>query len=186
MRWLLSLIFSAGLVLLAEGSARGRRETDACKEVHDEFVKCTEKAYADYQTDYSKGDDGKPDWMARKSCNYMTAAVEDCGNKLIGDCKTEKEVTDRKDEQLKNVLVKLKSSIADWDSDKCPAIKAHVERMKAAEAAKSGDGTTLDGDAPAPAPETGEQNAEPSEEPTDSATNITASVLFVLVLTIFI
>jgi len=175
MRWLLSLIFSAGLLLLAEGSTRGRRETDACKKVHDEFVKCTEKAYADYQTDFTKGDDGKPDWVARKSCNYMTAAVEDCGNKLIGECKTEEEVTARKDEQLKAVLVQLKTSIAEWDSDKCPAIKAHVERMKAE-----------DGDAPAPAPETGEQNAEPTEAPTDSATNITASVLFVLVLSIFI
>jgi len=183
MRWLLSLIFSAWLVLLAEGSARGKRETDACKKVHDAFVKCTNKAYVDYQADYAKGEDGKPDWMARKSCNYMTAAVEDCGNKLVGECKTEEEVTARKDEQLKAVLVKLESSVAEWDSDKCPPIKAHVERMKAAEA---GDGTTQDGDSPAPAPETGEQNAEPSEEPTDSATNITVSVLLVLVLTIFI
>eukprot|EP00091_Calanus_sinicus_P010705 TRINITY_DN2469_c0_g1_i4.p1 TRINITY_DN2469_c0_g1~~TRINITY_DN2469_c0_g1_i4.p1 ORF type:complete len:177 (+),score=51.30 TRINITY_DN2469_c0_g1_i4:162-692(+) len=176
MRWLLSLIFSAGLVLFTEGSVRARRDTAACQKVHDEFVKCTQKAYADYQTDYAKGEDGKPDWAARKSCNYMTAAVEDCGNKLVGECKTEEEVTARKDEQLKNVLVKLKSSIAAWDSDKCPAIKAHVERMKAAEA----------GDAPAPAPEAGEQNAEPTEAPTGSATNITASVLFVLVLGIFI
>ena len=33
-------------------------------------------AYDEYKAAYEAGDDGKPDWMARKACNYMTAAVE--------------------------------------------------------------------------------------------------------------
>ena len=34
------------------------------------------RAYEDYKKAFHAGDDGRPDWMARKSCNYMTAAVE--------------------------------------------------------------------------------------------------------------
>ena len=34
------------------------------------------RAYDDYKAAFEAGDDGKPDWMARKACNYMTAAVE--------------------------------------------------------------------------------------------------------------
>ena len=41
-------------------------------------------------------------------------------------------------------------------------------------------------EAPVAAPETGEQNTEPEPEPTDSATSVSASVLFLVGLTIFI
>ena len=34
------------------------------------------RAYWAYQKAFDAGDDGRPDWMARKSCNYMTAAVD--------------------------------------------------------------------------------------------------------------
>jgi len=61
--------------------------------------------------------------MARKSCNYVTAAVEECGNKLIGDCYSEEEVTRKKDAQLDGKLEQLSESISEWDSDKCPVIK---------------------------------------------------------------
>merc|ERR1712054_210358 len=91
------------------------------------------KAYEDYKKAFQAGDDGRPDWMARKSCNYMTAAVEGCGDKLVGECNTCEEVTAMKDEQLKKVLKNVKSSVKDWDTNKCPATKAHMERMKALE-----------------------------------------------------
>ena len=61
--------------------------------------------------------------MARKSCNYMTAAVEDCGNQLIGECNTAEEVTTMKDHQLKGILQQLKTTVDNWDSSTCPAIK---------------------------------------------------------------
>ena len=38
------------------------------------FLIC--RAYNVYKKAFDAGDDGRPDWMARKSCNYMTAAVE--------------------------------------------------------------------------------------------------------------
>ena len=34
------------------------------------------RAYVEYRTAFQAGDDGRPDWMARKACNYMTEAVE--------------------------------------------------------------------------------------------------------------
>ena len=33
-------------------------------------------AYGDFQRAFAAGSDGRPDWLARKSCNYITAAVE--------------------------------------------------------------------------------------------------------------
>ena len=84
---------------------------------------CLPSAYKGYQEAYAKGDDGRPDWMARKSCNYMTAAVEDCGNKMIGKCKTEEEVIEMKDYQFQGILNQLATTLDEWDSEKCPAVK---------------------------------------------------------------
>ena len=53
----------------------------------------------------------------------MTAAVEDCGNKLVGDCASEEEVTGMRDHQLKGILMQLQTSIEEWDSEKCPTVK---------------------------------------------------------------
>jgi len=49
------------------------------------------------------------------------------------ECNSEEEVTAQKDEQLKRVLEQLNSSIAEWDSCKCPTVKAHIDRVKKAE-----------------------------------------------------
>merc|ERR1711892_1271207 len=121
MRWTGIVILSLWLVLCVEGSTRVRRED--CAKVEEDLHKCNLKAYSDYKKAFEAGDDGKPDWMARKSCNYVTAGVEDCGNKLNGECHTKEEVDAMKDKQLKDVLDKLKISVDEWDSDKCPAVK---------------------------------------------------------------
>merc|ERR1712126_141818 len=107
--------------------------TEDCEKVKAEFDECAKDAYEDYKKAFQAGNDGRPDWMARKSCNYMTAAVEECGDKLVGECDTCEEVTNMKDEQLKKVLKNVKSSVKEWDSNKCPATKAHMERVKALE-----------------------------------------------------
>merc|ERR1711915_156155 len=52
---------------------------------------CTNEAYWAYQKAFDAGDDGRPDWIARKSCNYMTAAVDECTNMLVGKCNTNEE-----------------------------------------------------------------------------------------------
>merc|ERR1719356_1669368 len=109
------------------------KAAEDCEKVKAEFDECAKNAYEDYKNAFQAGDDGRPDWMARKSCNYMTAAVEECGDKLVGECNTCEEVTTMKDEQLKKVLKNVKSSVNEWDTNKCPATKAHMERMKALE-----------------------------------------------------
>ena len=131
-RRLLLLCVLASLALLdteAASTLRSRRQAD-CDEATDSFDACTNAAYDDYKAAFEAGDDGKPDWMARKACNYMTAAVEECGNELIGECYSEMDVIHMKDDQLRNVLEVLEKSVEEWDTDKCEAVKAHVERMK--------------------------------------------------------
>ena len=63
------------------------------------------------------GDDGQPNFHARKACDYLKSAVEvifqtsssvcgryslpqDCGNMLVGACYSEVEVRRQKDEQV--------------------------------------------------------------------------------------
>merc|ERR1712212_1117351 len=105
-----------------------RAERDACEEIRDEVQNCQTGAYEEYRAAITAGEDGRPDWMARKSCNYITATIEECTNKLVGDCATEEEVTDMKDGQLEGLLEQLSDTIEEWDSEKCPAIKAYMDR----------------------------------------------------------
>merc|ERR1711934_388326 len=128
---LLGVLVSLGaLNTEAASTLRSRRQADECEEATDSFDECTNAAYDVYKTAFEAGDDGKPDWMARKACNYMTAAVEECGDELIGDCYSEEDVINMKDHQLKNVLEVLEKSVEEWDTDKCEAVRAHVERVK--------------------------------------------------------
>merc|ERR1712179_641766 len=106
---------------------------DACDEQQEEVQKCQKVAYQEYMTAFVAGDDGRPDWMARKACNYITATIEDCTNQLVGDCATEEEVNDMKDGQMEGLLKQLSETIQEWDSEKCPAIKAYMDRNPAAE-----------------------------------------------------
>merc|ERR1711890_220731 len=72
--------------------------------------------------------------MGRKSCNYLSAAVEECGNGLIGDCYSEEEVNQRKDTQVKGILKQLEATVEEWDSSKCPPVMAYLDREAAKEA----------------------------------------------------
>merc|ERR1711874_150302 len=123
---LLALVVFSALTDTSEGSTI-RVERDACDDLIEAFQVCTTKAYTDYTEAIAAGDDGRPDWFARKSCNYVTAAVEDCGNTLIGECMTEEQVNTEKDRQIVSVLEGL-SSNEEWDSEKCPTVKAHLVR----------------------------------------------------------
>ena len=80
------------------------------------------RAYSDYSAAIKKGDDGRPNWEARKSCNFVTAAIEDCSN-LFKACYSEDDVNALKDQQFANVVNQLESIMEGWDSDKCPPIK---------------------------------------------------------------
>merc|ERR1712126_143707 len=112
----------------------GRQARDNCSEARREFNACKKQAYETYTQNFVRGDDGrKPDFMARKSCNFLTDSVEDCTTILIS-CHTEEEVIQDKDKQMKEALKQVNNFVPNWDSQKCPAAKAHLDRMIAAEA----------------------------------------------------
>jgi len=134
---LLALVVFSALTDTSEGSTI-RVERDACDDLIEAFQVCTTKAYTDYSEAIAAGDDGRPDWYARKSCNYVTAAVEECGNTLIGECMTEEQVNTEKDRQIVSVLEGL-SSNEEWDSEKCPTVKAHLERTNPVQNGEDGD-----------------------------------------------
>jgi len=104
-----------------------------CRQVTIDFRACAQQAHGDYSKAVAAGDDGRPDFMARKSCNYLTAAVEGCGSKLVGECNTAEKVQELKEGQIKNIVARLQGSIQTWDSEKCPPVKSHFDRLKAAE-----------------------------------------------------
>jgi len=160
----ITIIVCLGLLGTTMGGTRYTRdttETEECKKAKAEFEDCRNKAYADYKKAFTEGDDKKkPDWLARKSCNYLTDTVEVCGNKLVGTCMTQEEVNKQKDEQLKDSLEQVKKNIPSWNSDKCPAMKDHLDRLAAAEAGEA--------------------------EPTGSATSVQVSVLFFLAITLIV
>jgi len=142
------------------GDASGRASTaseaanEDCGKVTNDFNQCTKRAFEDYKKAFNAGDDGRPDWLARKSCNYMAEAIEDCGDMLVGKCNTCEEVTKMKDEQIRRVLKNVKSSVKEWDSNKCPATKAHMERMLALEKGEIIEATCNFEDVPGLATET--------------------------------
>jgi len=106
-----------------------RIQRDACDQLQEEVHICTYNAYQDYQSDMMAGEDGRPDWFARKACNYITATIGDCYGKLIGDCATEEEVNELRDEAIPGVLQQLSENNAEWDSEKCPIVKSHLDRV---------------------------------------------------------
>jgi len=103
-----------------------RELEDACAQQFDE---CARMAYEEYSAAFINGDDGRVDWLERISCNYITSGVEDCSNGLIGDCATEEEVNQMKNEHIEVMLDKLQQVTNNWDSDKCPSVKSYHERI---------------------------------------------------------
>jgi len=142
------LIFFVSLTVVVLGS---KERIEKCVKIDKEFNQCATKAHETYKTASEAGSDGRPDFAARKACNYLTDAVETCGDKLLEDeeCYSEKEVLELKDRQIETVLSKLQISIKTWESDKCPPVKAHMDRLKAAAEAEDAGGaashTTLSG-----------------------------------------
>merc|ERR1711970_1310227 len=116
-------------ILLAIAMVATARGDAACDKAEKELEACNTKAYQNYQTEFGKGNDGRPDWMARKSCNYLTEVYETCGNMLVGVCKSQEEVDNEKDEQLKMASQQVAARIPNWDSEKCPPMKAHLDRL---------------------------------------------------------
>jgi len=123
------------LLILSPLLVVGVYSDDNCKSLRAEFQACTEQAFATYTAAYG-GEDGRDSFNARKTCNYMTDVLEVCPEKLRKDGCTSPEGVEWMDRQMHSILKTVKSSVAEWDSCKCPPIKAHLDRMKAKAGAK--------------------------------------------------
>merc|ERR1719320_1262189 len=107
---------------------------DECNEVKKEFNQCTRDAHNTYLNAMKKEGDGREHYRARKACHYLTEAIEICGNKLLeNDCTTVEQVNAMKDSQVSMALTNLNTSIKDFDSSKCPAVKSSLDRVCAAD-----------------------------------------------------
>jgi len=152
----LATVICIGLVLALE-SVQGQGEPNLgarCKKIRLEFQACAKKAHQDYAAAMAAGDDGREAFSARKACNYITASVDECGNLLLGECNTPEKVQELKDSQIENFEKRLSEKDELWESEKCPAVKAYLER-------KNGGGEVMAQEQnPAPEPE-----SEPESEP---------------------
>merc|ERR1712032_1591684 len=97
-------------------------DMERCQEVLDQFNQCTKEAHMTYVAAVNKGGDGRPDFHARKACNYAEDAIQGCGNQLPGECFTQEQVDEKKDAEIAQILKSLESQIPNWDTSKCPAV----------------------------------------------------------------
>jgi hypothetical protein len=132
--WLLTLAILSGSEAFPGSGfgflSRVKRSQVDCAAIQTAHGECTSKAYADYQAEWAAGDDGRPDWVARKTCNYLTGSIENCGNKLVeSGCVSQEEVDRMKDNQMAASLQQVKDNVQSWDSTKCPPVKSYLQRM---------------------------------------------------------
>merc|ERR1719403_792766 len=161
MKTILFLVALVTIFAVAE-AGRIRRETDECDKITVAHKECVKTAYDDYVAAHGAGDDGRGDWEARKSCNYVNAAVGDCGDLLSG-CYGEEGTSAQKDHQVETILKQLERSVGGWDSSKCPVVREYLERQ-AGNTDDEEEEETADGDQ---GDEEGAEDGEPSEDAAD-------------------
>jgi len=151
-------------------AGRIRRDTDQCEKINVAHKECVKTAYDDYVAAHGAGDDGRGDWEARKSCNYVNAAVGDCGDLLSG-CYGEEGTTAQKDHQVETILKQLERTVGGWDSSKCPVVREYLERQAGntddEEEEETGDGDQGDEEGAEDAEEEAADDGEPSEDAAD-------------------
>jgi len=168
---MIKIILVALVTIFAIAEAgRIRRDTDECDKITVAHKECVKTAYDDYVAAHGAGDDGRGDWEARKSCNYVNAAVGECGDLLSG-CYGEEETTAQKDHQVETILKQLERTVGGWDSSKCPVVREYLERQ--ADNADDGeeedtdDGDQEDEEGADDAEEEAADDGEPSEDEAD-------------------
>jgi len=165
-------IFLVALVTISAVAEAGRirRETEECEKINVAHKECVKTAYDDYVAAHGAGDDGRGDWEARKSCNYVNAAVGDCGDLLSG-CYGEEGTTAQKDHQVETILKQLERTVGGWDSSKCPVVREYLERQADntddEEEEETGDGDQEDEEGADDAEEEAADDGEPSEDAAD-------------------
>jgi len=114
------------LLLACSVLANPRVTRSACDETQASYDECIANAHANHRDALGQGDDGKPDFYSRKSCNYIQSAVMECGELLIGDCYDADAVREMRDGQFNTIVASLEQS-EEWDSNKCPSVKKWLD-----------------------------------------------------------
>jgi len=125
-------------ILAVVEAARIKRESD-CEKITLSHGECIKQAYETYVADHGAGDDGRGDWEARKSCNYVNSAVGECGD-VLADCFGEDEAVAMKDHQVGAILKQLERSVGGWDSSKCRVVSEYLERQDGIDGEEVADG----------------------------------------------
>merc|ERR1711962_1252822 len=156
-------------------AGRIRRDTDECDKITVAHKECVKTAYDDYVAVHGAGDDGGGDWEARKSCNYVNAAVGECGDLLSG-CYGEEETTAQKDHQVETILKQLERTVGGWDSSKCPVVREYLERQ--ADNTYDGEEEENGDEAEEADDDEAEDEEEEEEESEDGADENSSTALF--------
>jgi len=102
-----------------------------CSEADKEFTQCHAEAYNTYQTQLSRGGDGRPDFLERKTCNWITETFQTCHDNIVATrCKTHYDLNAMVDGGLHSILTNLAATQPDWDSSLCPTASAHLVRWE--------------------------------------------------------
>merc|ERR1712212_325629 len=125
---LLALVVFSAFIANSFGSSL-RLQRDACGQTRQEYETCRLNAYAVYQSAMIAKPDDRPDWRARKTCTYMTTAIEDCANQQIGECFTEEEVAILIDREIPKIMAQLSTTVKEWNSELCPVVEDYLNRI---------------------------------------------------------
>merc|ERR1712212_97765 len=125
---LLALVVFSAFIANSFGSSL-RLHRDACGQTRQEYETCRLNAYAVYQSAMIAKPDDRPDWRARKTCTYMTTAIEDCANQQIGECFTEEEVAILIDREIPKIMAQLSTTVKEWNSELCPVVEDYLNRI---------------------------------------------------------
>merc|ERR1712106_464943 len=107
------------------------KRSSQCVSLQKESTKCMEDATIEYMTYMMGEEDSRPDFHARKTCNFVTAAAEDCVTKLMETCKPpggDQAFIKAKDESIMNLLEVADEQDINFDPQKCPITKEYVDR----------------------------------------------------------
>jgi len=104
---------------MLERKASAPSASAECQTAMESFHDCRQKSLVEWEV---TEDDGRPDFEERKRCNFETAWLATCPDKLLGVCKTEEEIKRMQFWEL----VSDKFEYENWDTDKCPAVKEAV------------------------------------------------------------
>merc|ERR1719430_616560 len=168
--FLVALVTISATISAVGEAGRIRRETDECEKINFEHQECVKATFDDFVAAHGAGDDGRGDWEARKSCNYVNAAVGECGDLLSG-CYGEEGATAQKDHQVETILKQPERTVGGWDSSKCPVVREYLERQADntddVEEEETGDGDQEEEEGADDAEEDVADDGEPSEDAAD-------------------